>query len=42
MTMRRGHHVSSVVKAMGAGPDDAAKEAEPADNFEDSAASEPE
>jgi hypothetical protein len=22
MTMRRGHHISSVLKALGAGPDD--------------------
>ncbi len=37
MTMRRGHHISSVLKAMGAGPDEPAEE--PA---EDSAAGEPE
>ncbi|MGD0788240.1 MAG: acetolactate synthase small subunit [Terracidiphilus sp.] len=42
MTMRRGHHVSSVVKAMGAGPNEPEKEAEPAENFDDIAAREPE
>ncbi len=42
MTMRRGHHVSSVVKAMGAGAEDAEKEAERVEHFEDIAASEPE
>ena len=40
MTMRRGHHVSSVVKAMGAG--DAGKEAAPVEEIEDLAAPEPE
>jgi acetolactate synthase-1/3 small subunit len=40
MTMRRGHHTSSVLKAMGAGP--AAPETEPAEHFEDSVAVEPE
>jgi acetolactate synthase-1/3 small subunit len=42
MTMRRGHHVSSVVKAMVAGPNEPEKEAEPAENFDDIAAREPE
>jgi acetolactate synthase-1/3 small subunit len=42
MTMRRGHHTSRVLKAMGAGPDDAVKEAGPAENFEDIAARDPE
>ena len=40
MTMRRGHHVSSVVKAMGAG--DAGKEAAPVEEIEEIAAREPE
>ena len=40
MTMRRGHHTSSVLKAMGAGPAD--PETEPAEHFEDSVAAEPE
>jgi len=42
LTMRRGHHTSRVLKAMGAGADDAEKEAEPAEHFEDVAAREPE
>jgi acetolactate synthase-1/3 small subunit len=42
MTMRRGHHTSSVITAMGAGAGDAGKEAEPVEHFEDIAAREPE
>jgi acetolactate synthase-1/3 small subunit len=42
MTMRRGHHTSGVIKAMGAGTSEPDTESEPADNFEGSAASEPE
>jgi acetolactate synthase-1/3 small subunit len=40
MTMRRGHHTSRVLKAMGAGPDEPAEP--PAEALEDSTASEPE
>jgi acetolactate synthase-1/3 small subunit len=40
MTMRRGHHTSSVLKAMGAGS--AEPQTEPAEHFEDSVAAEPE
>jgi len=40
MTMRRGHHTSSVLRAMGAGPVE--PETEPAEHFEDSVAAEPE
>jgi acetolactate synthase I/III small subunit len=42
LTMRRGHHTSRVLKAMGAGAEDAEKEAERVEHFEDIAASEPE
>jgi acetolactate synthase I/III small subunit len=42
MTMRRGHHTSSVLRAMGAGEDDDAAEQEPADVAPDGAAVEPE
>jgi hypothetical protein len=42
MTMRRGHHTSGVIKAMGAGASESETESEPAQHFEDSAASEPE
>jgi len=36
MTMRRGHHTSRVLKAMGAGPEDAAEpEADPVDAMEE-------
>jgi acetolactate synthase-1/3 small subunit len=43
MTMRRGHHISSVLKAMGAGPDDPSEpDGQPAETLEESAASEPE
>jgi acetolactate synthase-1/3 small subunit len=43
MTMRRGHHTSRVLKAMGAGPPESLEPAErPLNAFEDSAASEPE
>ncbi len=38
MTMRRGHHTSSVLKAMGADEDDLVEEA----SVEENAASEPE
>lgn len=40
MTMRRGHHVSSVLKALGAGPDE--QDSAPAETFEDAVANEPE
>jgi acetolactate synthase-1/3 small subunit len=40
MTMRRGHHTSSVITAMGAG--DAGKEAEPVEESEEIASKEPE
>jgi acetolactate synthase-1/3 small subunit len=40
MTMRRGHHVSSVLKAMGAGPDEPGAETEEA--LEEKADGEPE
>jgi acetolactate synthase-1/3 small subunit len=40
MTMRRGHHTSSVLKAMGAGPVE--RETGPVEHFEDSVAAEPE
>jgi len=40
MTMRRGHHVSSVLKAMGAAEDEPEKQA--AETPEDSVAGEPE
>jgi acetolactate synthase-1/3 small subunit len=43
MTMRRGHHTSSVLKAMGAGSDEAPNSAdERAESFEESEAVEPE
>jgi len=42
MTMRRGHHTSSVLRAMGAGEDDDAAEQESADVTPDGAAVEPE
>src|SRR5664280_1729474 len=40
MTMRRGHHTSGVLKAMGAGPDEPAEE--PAESVEEGAVTEPE
>jgi hypothetical protein len=40
MTMRRGHHTSSVLKAMGAVP--AQPETESVEHFENSVAAEPE
>jgi acetolactate synthase-1/3 small subunit len=46
MTMRRGHHTSSVLKAMGAGssesPEPAEPDSEPVETLEDAAANEPE
>ncbi|MGA2168572.1 MAG: acetolactate synthase small subunit [Terracidiphilus sp.] len=46
MTMRRGHHTSSVLKAMGAGPSEspepAEPDSEPVETLEDAAANEPE
>jgi acetolactate synthase I/III small subunit len=42
MTMRRGHHTSSVLRALGAGADDDAAEQEPADVAPEGAAVEPE
>ena len=43
MTMRRGHHTSRVLRAMGAGPDEAAEpEDKPLETIEEGAATEPE
>jgi acetolactate synthase-1/3 small subunit len=42
MTMRRGHHTSRVLRAMGAGEDEKAGAEEAADNAEESATVEPE
>jgi len=41
LTMRRGHHTSSVLKAMDSGRSERDAEGEPAATYEDSAASEP-
>jgi acetolactate synthase-1/3 small subunit len=40
LTMRRGHHTSRVMRAMGAGPEDPARQ--PAENLEEGVAVEPE
>jgi hypothetical protein len=43
MTMRRGHHTSRVLKAMGAGPEDAAaNELDPVESVEERVTGEPE
>jgi acetolactate synthase-1/3 small subunit len=43
MTMRRGHHTSGVLRAMGAGPDDPPEaESQPAETLQQGAAIEPE
>ena len=42
MTMRRGHHTSRVLRAMGAGAEDKSESAEPAESLEAGAAVEPE
>jgi len=42
MTMRRGHHTSGVIKAMGAGASEPETETEPGETLVDGATSEPE
>jgi acetolactate synthase-1/3 small subunit len=42
MTMRRGHHFSSVLKAMGAGDEDGTRKLRSAEPEEDRVATEPE
>jgi len=42
MTMRRGHHTSGVIKAMGAGASEPETATEPVETLEDLAAREPE
>jgi len=42
MTMRRGHHTSRVLRAMGAGAEDKSEAGEPSENLEAGAAVEPE